>query len=666
VQASPTGGFRRFVQTGAGRALLIAFAILVVFVAYAYISPILAIPAFLVVGLFVPIYLGLKRPRYLALSGLVVVLLVAPLATAVFTQEIMAPVPAAESSSSLPDGGNGSVLQNATVTPFNGGTGTDFTWSVSIYPQYLTSSILFPVERGSYPYHVGAVPGYRSSGPSGNLSVQSLSYVNLSFVPASQAVTFTETGLSPTTGWTVTLNGTLGASNNSTVVFDVRNGTYNYTVQGSGGFVPTATSGRVSVSGPTGVAVKFGSASYPVTFHETGLRPGTGWNVAVGSTSASSTSDQVVLLEVNGSHTYTVGTLTGFTSTPSSGPCNVTAAPVSVTITFTPVHQVVTFSESGLPTGTSWSVTFNSSSPSTANRSLGFLFSNAATGAKNYTVGAVAGYGVHPAGGTVTLSGSPQNVNLTFTPNVAAVEVTEFGLPWGTNWSVELGTATITTHATPTAVLLFVSTCPGATTNNSATCPSGYPFHIYQVNLTTPLTTVTKETFSGIHVSENGVWTWQLALAVHDAATGNFTYVYLVGDPTYDSIEGPVVGGFSVIFFAVLGSIYLDVFLFLALPFYFILLLYMMFKGRESRRRGLAARPSASIPPSSGSAPSGAPSGGPSKTLPSASSGPPGASSPPPPGANERACPNCGAVVYVSEKTCWKCGATLPAASPGT
>ncbi len=649
-------------QTGAGRAVLIAFTLAVVFVSYAYVSPIIAIPAILIVGLFVPIYLGLKRPRYLALSGLVVVLLVAPIATVVFTQEIMAPVPAAASSPSLPYGGNGSVLQNATVSPFNGGTGTSFTWSVTIYPQYLTSSLQFPVERGTYAYHVGAVPGYRSSAPSGNLTVQSFASINLSFAAAAQAVTFSETGLGAGSSWTVTLDGTTSTSSTTSLVFDVRNGTYNYTVAATDGFVPAVASGSVIVSGPTPVAVRFASATYPVTFHETGLSAGAGWAVTLGTSTATSTSGNVTLLEGNGTFAYTVGALAGYRATPSSGSVTVSAAGQNVSIAFVALHQTVTFSETGLPAGTSWNVTFNGSTPSTTNRSLPFVFANATNGSRAYDVGAPAGYVANPAKGNVTLSQLSQNVNITFTPIEAEVEFTEIGLPVGTSWTVVLGGMSITTHATPTEVILFVSTCPGATTNNSPTCAAGYPFATYPHALSPPPTGVTQVSIPGIHVSADGVWTWQLALVVKDAATGNLSYVYLVGDPTYDSIEGPVVGGFSVIYWAVLGSIYLDDFLFLALPFYFVLLLYMMFKGREARRRALASRPSASIPPSGGGAATGtAPT---SQPLPSApASKPPPAAAPPGSETSERACPSCGAVVYRAETTCWKCGASLAGAN---
>ena len=124
------GGLRGFVQRPLGRTALLAFAILVVFATYVYLSTLLAIPVFLVVGLAVPIWLGIKRFRTLAVFGLVILLLVAPVATIVITQDVRTPVPA--TASPILPGTNGSLLQDASVSPYLGSTSTNFTWSVTI------------------------------------------------------------------------------------------------------------------------------------------------------------------------------------------------------------------------------------------------------------------------------------------------------------------------------------------------------------------------------------------------------------------------------------------------------------------------------------------------------------------------------------------------------
>jgi hypothetical protein len=141
MAAEPATGFRRFLQTPLGKAGFVLLSVGVVFATYTYVTAVLAIPVFLIVGLALPIYGGLKRPRFLALSALVVLLVVAPLATVVYSQEVLTPPGSASSPGSGPFESGGSVLQNAYISPFTGSASTSFTWNVTLYPKYLNSSL---------------------------------------------------------------------------------------------------------------------------------------------------------------------------------------------------------------------------------------------------------------------------------------------------------------------------------------------------------------------------------------------------------------------------------------------------------------------------------------------------------------------------------------------
>jgi hypothetical protein len=346
VQQQQKGGFRRFLQSPAGKALLIAATILVVFASFVYVQTLIAIPVFLLFGLAVPIWAGLKAPKFLALSGLVVIILVAPIANAAITQEIMTPLPSAASSTGLPfSNGNSPVMSNAAVTPYVGSTSTNFTWHVTVYPQYL-------------PY---------------------------------------------------------------------------------------------------------------------------------------------------------------------------------------------------------------------ANSTL--------------------------------------------------------------RW-----------------ITLYISNCPGATGNNSPNCSP--PYTLWSLNRSLAnVTTTTNLTFD-YTIGSQGIWDWQMEIAYQNGTKGNTTYQLLVGDSTYNGLEGPVVGTFGTVFVSLLPTLYLDVLLFLGLPFYVVLLLYMVFKSRERRKQD-AQRRAAGPTPSDETAAS-----------PTAPAGPPGtagaaATAAAGPVPTEGACPNCGAVVYANETTCWKCGVSL-------
>jgi hypothetical protein len=356
VQQQQRGGFRRFLQSPPGKALLIAVTILVVFASFVYVQTLIAIPVFLLFGLAVPIWSGLKAPKYLALSGLVVILLVAPIANAAIAQQILTPLPPASSGTGAPFSiGDSPVLQNASVSPYVGSSSTNFTWSVTIYPQYRA-------------------------------------YANSSI-----------------------------------------------------------------------------------------------------------------------------------------------------------------------------------------------------------------------------------------------------------DW-----------------IALYVSSCPGAVTNTSGSCAAGYSFWIFNDTGVRNVTNTTTITFH-FQIGTEGIWDWQMQLAYRNGTAGNESYLRLVGDATYDGLEGPVVGDYGSVYVSLLPTLYLDVLLFLGIPFYVVLLLYMVFKSRERRKQDAARRAAGPPPEDTGpSVPSaaGPVTGGGTGKL----AGPSAAPMP-----TEGACPSCGAVVYANETTCWKCGAKIgssPSSAP--
>ena len=362
AQQNP-GRFRRFLPTPFGRIFLIVLAFLVVFATYAYVSAIIAIPAILLFGLALPIWAGIKRPRFLALAGLVVILAVAPVATVVFTQEISTPVGTADSAAGGGFSNGNPLMQNATVSPYTGTASTNFTWTVTVFP---------------------------------------------------------------------------------------------------------------------------------------------------------------------------------------------------------------------------------------AN---------------------------HPLG-----------------------------------------------NSTPYELDLFISTCPGATGNNSPYCSQPYPLTILQ-NKSLPNTTTPYVVRFHYQIGSNGIWAWQMGIYTNNTTTKVPFFQLLVGDPQYNGIEGPVVGGFGAIYLELLPTIYFQDLLFLGAPFFAILLVYMLFKNRERRRRDAQQRAPGPVPPAGGAG-TGPPAGGSEPVeaegkgapLPSSggSGGGPRAGAATPSSVKELNCPKCNAVVYQGEATCWKCGATLP------
>ncbi|HYK93625.1 MAG TPA: hypothetical protein VEY07_06250, partial [Thermoplasmata archaeon] len=140
------GSVKSFVARPLGRILLTAIATATLIGSFLYLGPLLAIPTLLFFGLAIPIYLGWKRPRQLALVGLAALLIAAPVGSLWEANLIRQPSPLANSDSALPYGNGGSILQGATVTPFAGGGGDSFNFSVTVHPEFTpknTSGLLW-------------------------------------------------------------------------------------------------------------------------------------------------------------------------------------------------------------------------------------------------------------------------------------------------------------------------------------------------------------------------------------------------------------------------------------------------------------------------------------------------------------------------------------------
>jgi hypothetical protein len=77
-------------------------------------------------------------------------------------------------------------------------------------------------------------------------------------------------------------------------------------------------------------------STYAVTFTETGLPSGASWSVDLEGVPGTSTTSVVQFSEVNGSYSYTVPVISGYTSDPSSGTIPVAGGSVNQPIAFTP------------------------------------------------------------------------------------------------------------------------------------------------------------------------------------------------------------------------------------------------------------------------------------------------------------------------------------------
>jgi hypothetical protein len=176
-----------------------------------------------------------------------------------------------------------------------------------------------------------------------------------------------------------------------------------------------AQTGEVSLADTTIVVPTTSSATtYPVTFTESGL-PAPSWSAIFSGVLATSTTSMIEFDAANGTYSFSIGAVPGYTATPSSGSVMVSGASVGKTITFVTLPAgtySVLFTESGLGQGLNWSVTLAGVQTTSIGVTIGFTAMN---GTPAYSVGAPSGYTAAPSSGTVTVSGATANQAIAFT-----------------------------------------------------------------------------------------------------------------------------------------------------------------------------------------------------------------------------------------------------------
>ncbi|MHB8553412.1 MAG: hypothetical protein ACYDAO_07520 [Thermoplasmataceae archaeon] len=74
---------------------------------------------------------------------------------------------------------------------------------------------------------------------------------------------------------------------------------------------------------------------YSVTFSETGLSSGTSWYVSLSGVTKTSTSSSITFSKEDGTYSYTIGAVSGYSVSPSSGSVSVSGGSKSVAVTYT-------------------------------------------------------------------------------------------------------------------------------------------------------------------------------------------------------------------------------------------------------------------------------------------------------------------------------------------
>ncbi len=258
-------------------------------------------------------------------------------------------------------------------------------------------------------------------------------YLNFKFSTADQTVTIpfkaqynfsiSQSGL-PNIVWYLNITNKTGmVSQISGIGFTLTaaliNGSYNYTVSSSNKiYKPSVPYGNFTINGKSSTVREiFSQVIFNMTFTESGLPSGTAWSVTLNGTMKVSTTSTISYMETNGSYEYTIGSISGYTISKSSGTATVSGSNTTVPITFTAVKvtskYTVTFTESGLPSGTAWYVNLSNGMKSGAITTSTYSFS-VTNGSVTYTISGTSGYSANKTSGSITVNGSNISISVKF------------------------------------------------------------------------------------------------------------------------------------------------------------------------------------------------------------------------------------------------------------
>lgn len=199
-------------------------------------------------------------------------------------------------------------------------------WSVSegqVVKYSNNSTISFLEPNGTYVFSFGTVRDYKPfpSNFTVHVTGRNFSFVVV-WVPVLYPVTFVESGLPSGTFWNVTLGNETKYTSNSTIEFNVMNGTYEYNIPIVNGIASSTSNGTIKVNGePTKVFLRF---TLPVnfTFYEQGLPAGSHWSVFINGHLYNSSSPILTVTLPNETYSYAVVLPLGYYANPSTGNVN--------------------------------------------------------------------------------------------------------------------------------------------------------------------------------------------------------------------------------------------------------------------------------------------------------------------------------------------------------
>lgn len=306
-----------------------------------------------------------------------------------------------------------------------------------------------------------------------NLTPKNIDHYPLMGMWINHFAIFTATGLAADTEWSVTFNSLTLSTVENQIVFDIPSNVpanYVFTVGNTLMFEAYPSSGTVDFTGSdVSIQIMFTSL-YNVSFAEAGLSSGTQWTVTLGGNAISSSTGYVNFSVPNGTYDYTIHGVGGYFSSSYTGKAIVNGSTVTIPVIWNVYNYTVTFMETGLPSGTQWSTTFNNVTKSSA-ASMQF---SAPNGTYSYSVSPIAGYYVSSYTNSVGVEGSNVQVTIAWQEFKYSVIFSSSGLPVGQSWAVTLGSVPQTSTSNNIGFSM-----PNGTYDFTISAISGYHASIY-------------------------------------------------------------------------------------------------------------------------------------------------------------------------------------------
>jgi PKD repeat protein len=243
--------------------------------------------------------------------------------------------------------------------------------------------------------------------------------------------------------------------------------THTYATAGNYTAQLTVTDSK-AVRATSSVSIHVSNAvEYAVYFNETSLPSGTNWSVTAAGSTVYGTSASHEFILSDGTYPYSVRvTNTTFRPNPPNGSLSVAGAGKTVLVVFDLVTYELSFNETGLPSGLSWTVHLGGLTNSSTAATVGFAVTN---GTYGFGVTPPPGYASNRSTGSVQVAGTSRTVAVGFSALTFSVSFEASGLPVSLSYSIRLDGAS---QSSTGGWVNF--TAPDGTHPFQVTAPAGY------------------------------------------------------------------------------------------------------------------------------------------------------------------------------------------------